>query len=823
MRATAWACALLPLIVSLSVPAVQPPARVSGVPADQPSPDCDSGLPHGRYLPRLLRVVVNGTDSRLEPVFLQRPCGALLARVADLKVLRIKDGKKPRVTINGEPYLNLNTYAGLTYTLDESRQQLAIEGEPKIFYPTVLNLAPPVQPPAPPAPSGAFLNYGLFVAGPTDGSAQRWNANAGLGIFGNPGVLLSDWLYSSSPGFQNTYRLSTTFVRDVPRRVATLRVGDVYARGGGFGGGAPLGGVQYGTNFATRPGMQITPVRMMEAATRTMASVDLYESELGDPERDSRAVFLSGLTSAPHGPVELINIPTYSNGQYELVLRDRFGREASVSQEFFFNQGLLRQQLHDYSYEAGVLRSSIIDDRYGQAYASGTHRYGVNAGFTAEAHAEAAESGYAAGLTGAWAVPYVGVTIATLAGSDSDFAGGAGAMAALGIENRYRRYAYALRQECRDRNFLLPTDTTASSIACSVFGLVSGALPWNDSLALSASYSELRNASDVLSSRLSYGTRILRTAQLQLHAGWTNSGDGGYSTGLLFSMSFDETGFGSARLPRAGLGGLFDPRRTHFNLIANNDAQGQTTAYGRVSTNAGSADNVYGAQIGAALDRRNLQALSASWAGSRASVVASLQNAEGIETYSAGGASAIAWMDGELFASRPLYSSFALVRLGADYGGARVNGLRSNDRGDVLISPLQPYYENAIRINSSDLPANTRAESLSFVVRPRFRSGLVLRPGIRQVRDALLTVELLDAEGRRVPLPPGAFASVPGSDEQFPVGEDGLLYVSELANRTPLTVHYRGQECGINIELAEKAPANTIPELGTFLCEGVAP
>lgn len=818
MRLIACLCALPFWFVSLAVMGIQTPVRVN-IPADQPLPDCDSGLPHGRYLPRLLRVVVNGTDSRLEPVFLQRPCGALLARAADLEALRIKTATLPRVSINGEPYLNLNVYDGLVYVLDESRQQLAIEGEPRIFHPTVLDLAPPVLPPAPRAPSGAFLNYGLFAAGPTDGSAQRWNANAGLGVFGSPGVLLSDWLYSRAFGIQNTFRLSTTFVRDIPRRVATLRVGDVFARPGGFGGGAMLGGVQYGTNFATRPGLQITPVRMMEAATRAAAGVDLYVSDLDDPERESRAVFLSGLTSAPHGPVELINLPTYSNGQYELVLRDRFGREASVSQEFFFNQGLLRQGLHDYSYEAGLLRTSIIDDRYDNAYLSGTHRYGVNATFTAEAHAEAAETGYAAGLTGAWAVPYLGVVVATAAGSDSDFARGPGAMAALGVENQYRRYAYALREECRDSRFVLPAETTASDVACSIFGLVSGTLPWNDSLALSASYSDRRSASDAQALRLSYSTRLLRSAQLQLYTGWSDSGTESYNAGLLFSMSFAATRLGTY----GGLGGLFDPRRTHFDLIANHESEGRSTAFGRVSSNAGGADNVYSAQIGAALDQRDLQTLSATWTGGRFSAVAALQNSEGTETYSAGGASAIAWMDGELFASRPLFSSFALVRMGEDYAGARVNGLRSNGDGDVLISPLQPYYENSIRVNSGDLPANTRAESLSFTVRPRFRSGVVLRPGIRIVRDALLTVELMDPEGGRVPLPPGAYARVPNSEEQFPVGEDGLLYVSELDSSTSLTVHYRGQECAITIQLPEKPTVNTIPELGTFLCEGVAP
>lgn len=793
--------------------ASQTPQRVNGTLPGTPA--CDSGLTHGRYLPRLLRVVVNGTDSGREQVLLQRPCGALLARAADLEGLRIKTPRKPHVTINGESYLNLNAYQGLRFTLDENQQRLSIEGEPWIFYPTVLDLQPPPQPVAPPAPLGAFLNYGLFASGANDNSARRYNANAGLGVFGSQGVLLSDWLFSQFGDAQQTYRVGTTFIRDMPERVATLRLGDVVARGGAFGGGGGLGGVQYGTNFAVRPGLIITPVQMMQAATRSTAAVNLYTSDLDDPERVSRAVFLSGLAAAPHGPVELINIPTYNNGQYELVLRDRFGREVSVTQESFFNQGLLRQGLHDYSYEAGALRRSFLNDSYGGGYLAGTHRYGFSNRFTAEAHAEAAEAAYAAGLTGAWAVPYVGVAVATFAGSQSD-AAGAGVLAALSVENRYLRYAYALREECRDENFRLPTETVPGNLACQTFASLSGTLPWNDGVALSASHTDRRSATDVLAVRVSYSARFLNRASLQLYGGWTDAGRRSFNTGLYFSLSFAGT------YTQTAPGGLFDARRTHADVTAS-DSDGQTRVFGRLRTSTGSSDNTVGVQVGAALDGRNQQTLSGTWSGNRASAVAVLSSTEGTEVYSVGAASALAWMDGAWFASRPLYSSFALVRLGEDYGRVRVNGLRSDDNGDVLVTPLQPYYENAIRINPADLPASARMETSLSSVRPRFRSGAVLRPGIRAVREALLTVELLDEQGQRVPLPPGGYATVPGSDERFPVGEDGLLYVSGLAQSSQITVRYREQECRIALSLPAKPPANTIPELGIFLCEGVTP
>ena len=810
LNCAAIALAACALFASATAGATQLPQRIE--PSDAA---CDPKL-GPRLTPRLLGVVVNDTDVGIETTFLQRPCGAVLARKQDLEAARIRTAGKPTVEVNGEQYLDLNAFDGLTYVIEPESQRIVFEGEPAIFYPTVLNFEKDQAQRSDPPPYGAFLNYGAFASGPTSGGQSNYSATAGLGVFGAPGVLTSDWLYTHAPLLKHTYRLATTFTHDDEEHITSLRVGDVVARPGAFGGGAPIGGVQYGTNFSLRPGMITSPVQMMEAATRRNANVDLQSYDPGDPDRNSRAAFFNALTTAPYGPVELINIPTYDNGEYHMILRDRFGREVSVTQEFYFNQGLLRQGLNDYSIEAGVLRQGSVGDNYHGGFVSGTLRQGETAHFTDEVHVEASGTGEAGGATGLWAFPGWGVISATVAASKTDLSSEVGSFGALGLENRYRTHAYAARVECRDPQFHLPTETAVSpnQPTCREFAGVSGRLPWHDTASLSVSNTDLPATPDIQSALASYSTQILPGSQLQLFAGVTHQATTSWNAGLSFILAF-----GAAHVPTP----FVEASRTSMTVLANTDSNHANTAFARVSTGAGASDNAFGFQAGAALDGRDQQSVSGSWTGSRAIAVASLFNAEGEKVYSVGGSSALAFMDGGVFASRPLYSSFALVRLGEENKGVRVNDFHTNSNGDLLVSPLQPYYSNPVNLNAADLPVNARVAKLQYDVRPRYRSGVVLKPSIEPARDALFAVELDTSDGRRVPLPLGAYATVPDQPEPFPVGEDGVMYVAGLDKTGLVTVHYREQQCQIRLKLPERPAANTTPDLGKVLCEGVRP
>ena len=228
-------------------------------------------------------------------------------------------------------------------------------------------------------------------------------------------------------------------------------------------------------------------------------------------------------------------------------------------------------------------------------------------------------------------------------------------------------------------------------------------------------------------------------------------------------------------------------------------------------------------RAGASLIDPEHEFLSLGWTGPRVTASAGVQSFAGVETYNFGASSALVWMDHELFRSSPLYGSFAVVRLGHDNGGVRINTTRTDEDGDAVVSPLLAYYPNIVSVNPTDLAFNARLDQLQFEAVPRYRSGLVLRPGVRRVRDAILTVLVKDESGQSVPLPLGAYATLSGSDETFPTGEDGEVYVEGLDKSTAITLHYNLQECLLNIQLPPKPKADSIPELGPFVCESIRP
>lgn len=823
-RGALLGCALAVAALSPLASATQPVVRPQpppGVEALVPCTRDDGATTH--YVQRLLRVTVNGTTFRDGFLLLQRPCGALLARAADLEQMRIRTAGLPTVEIDGEPYLNLNQYDKLRYALDIPAQALAIEGHPSIFFPTVIDFEPAPAPPPATAP-GAFLNYGAFLSAPLESGDQTLNANAGLGVFGSQGVLTSDWLASRQGERQSVLRLGTTYTRDDVARIRTLRAGDVTARAGAFGSGAAIGGVQYATNFGTRPRLQTAPVNIMDAATARSAGVNLYNNDPWDTDRGPRAAFMNNLATVPYGPVQLVNMPTYNNGEYELILRDTLGGETVVRQAYFFNQGLLRPGLEDFSVEAGLLRQDLSGNDYDGAFGAATWRRGLSNTFTVEAHGEASDLGEALGGSVSWVLPWVGVLSGTAAAARHDLApagsaGGTGAYGALSLENRYRRLAYALREDCQSPEYLLPNVRALPTVTNACRGLLSvtGTLPNHDTLGLTASASTFRGLESIRQAQLQYGTRAWPGAQLQVYAGWSSLQQGDYTAGLSLVYSFAAQARGRAR-PDS----LLDARRATASLTASTVDGGDASAYAQLANHAQWGDGNASARVGASLAGVERQSLALGWAGSRLQANAGVRNEAELKSYSVGASSALVWLDDSLFTSRPLFGSFAVVRLGADHGNVRVNSLRTDGDGDVVVSPMVAYYPNPVYVNPADLPLDARLDRSHFEAVPRFRSGLLLRPAVARVRGAIVSVQVVDEDGARVPLPIGAWATVAGQPEPFPVGEGGEVYVEGLDRAARLTVHYRLQQCELDLP-AVSAARGGIPELGPFVCESIRP
>lgn len=810
-----WALAL----GLLAVPGIPAAAELQVVPVDDAGHrghQCDPAEPELQTA--LLRAVVNDSDSGLTTAFVVRHCGAVLARAVDLERLRIKSRNLEGVTINGQRFVPLDRFNGLSYRIDAAAAKLFIEADPRLFYPTVLDLAR--DPPAGLAPSahGAFLNYGAYLLGDSEAGGS-WTGNLGLGLFGPWGSAVSDWIALDQDGGRLA-RLNSTYQLDFPEHIASLRAGDLFSRAGGWGSGRPMGGLQLQTNFATRPGMVISPVQMMEALTARNAVLSLNTRPLGDADARSSPYFYGSLSTAPHGPVQVTNLPTYTNGEYELRVRDALGREQVVRQPYFFSQGLLRQGLHDYSYEAGWIREAFLSDDYGEEILAGTHRYGLNHWTTVEAHLEATESRQALGATQLFAVPWAGVLGLTVAGTRTEREQ-IGTHAALSLENRYPGYAYAIRHEQFSADFLLPGDARPLNELESRT-VVSGAtaLVGQDSLSLSYAESRTRSNGPFRSVRANYSYRLPRGIQLALFGSQTLIGDRDWNAGL--SLTFPLSAL-SGQQAGPVRNHWLDPRRTRLNAVATASSTQRSVSQVRAHSSGRIGDGHLGMALATTVQPEPANTLSGSWTNPYLGVLAGVTERPDRQVYTAGVSSALVLIGGRVKPIRSIYNSFALVRLGEENANVRVNGVRTDSQGDALISPLQAYYDNPIHINGADLPSNVRPNALNYRINPRFRSGVVLRAELPLIRDALLTIRVEDQNGALQPLPSGALVYLDGSEESFPVGADGRVYLFGLDDVNTVFVQWKGRRCDIAVLLESRFERNQIPEIGPLLCAGVRP
>lgn len=772
------------------------------------------GCAQQAMIPRLLRAVVNASDSQLDFIFYQRPCGTLLASTDTLKSLRIRIEGRPTVGIDGEDWVNLNAYPKLTYTLDLADQQIRIDGEPEVFYPTRVDLQPEEPDVAPAANPGIALNYGGSVAGSPDTGQTNYSAFLNAAAFASPGVIVSNWIWGHSNGQTNVLRLQTTAIRDMPERISALRLGDVRTPSGGFGGSLPVAGVQYATNFATRPYLLITPTALLTAATRRDAGLQIRVDPFGDGT--ARAVPVAG-SQVPYGPVEVVNLPVFQNGRYRLLLRDGRGNVVESSQNNFFARGLLRQGLSEFDFALGARRESIANNRYTTPAAGLDHRYGLTRWLTVEGHVEADRERQMAGFGGRFRVPWLGVAAATIAASRRDGAG-SGKFASLSVENRYSAFSYAALAQCNGRNF-----TTISGVrddtACNAFASLGAPLPWGDRISAVLGQRIPRDAATKRNYGLNYVTHVPRLS-LTVSTGvswietagastWTARANLNMPLGAPFRLAGDRPKRRlrfrptTTQVAMDGTQGEFTDPRVRLRAVTRGNFAGRTLGLGASTTLAGPSVNT----------------LSAGWSGRKVNAAVNAAEVDGSEFLSASASSGLVYIDQSMFATRPVLNSFALVDLGKGNGGVFVNGAKANRNGKALVTPLIPYVPNELRIDVSDLPLSAAQRVQTVTVTPRFRSGVVLRPTLPRFQDAIVSIQMLAEDGGRKPLPYTAFVQVPKPGQASPVGSGGDVYITGKQGPVRLDVFVQGRRCSIDIELPDAPEDDNILSLGPYLCE----
>lgn len=751
-----------------------------------------------------LAVAVNGQVTGTTTLVRYDHAGHVWVGETDLRNWRLPCPAEADTSVAGTKLYSLTALPGLRLQVDETRGTLAVEAPAALFDSVSLAAKSLAFRVPDTSPLGGFFNYDAVVT--RDSLSTSANALLEAGVFGRLGTVTTrfverQWQQSESTTLtrqgaglaaqqSGTVRLESTWTWDRPESATSLRVGDsITGASRWWGGAVRFGGLQWGTNFSTQPGLVTMPLPSVAGESALPSTLELYVDGALRMRQD-----------LPEGPFTLRDVPvTNGDGQIRVVVRDLLGREQVISQSYYASARMLRPGLHDYSFELGAVREDfgLSSNDYGRPLFVGTERYGFTNRLTGEIHAELLQDQQTTGIAGSYLIEDFGVVSAALVASRSD--AGMGQLAALGFERTATRISFGANAEVSSDGFRrlgMVTGPLRQRMRAQVFTTMS--LGRMGSLSLMATHQEY--ASDarrrLLTARHTTDLRGIGTLNFSATRIQGDQSDSllslsfTRSIGVISSNSgLTSDGYGTSAYTQlqksmpAGTG--FGYRmRAYSGIVQGLDAG--ASYQNDVGT--------YGLDVGQAQDDSRLRASAT------------------------GG---IALMGAGLFPSRRIDNSFAIARVGdhADVRVYRDNQLvgRTNANGYVILPGLRAYEDNKIRIEQADLPLDVKVGNLLQQAVPRYRSGLLLTFPIERTRGAVLTVLLEDGQ----PLPAGAEVIIVGETALYPTGLRGEVYIDHLADQTRLRASWGAQAC--EFDVAYTPSEDPLPKLGPFECRRANP
>ncbi|WP_230426126.1 fimbria/pilus outer membrane usher protein [Ralstonia syzygii] len=711
--------------------------------------------------------------------------GGLYASAEDLKRWRLRQPEVTPLAHNNELFYPLKAIATLSYQLDETRMTVAVTAPAQAFLPNAIDEANKPATLAANPGLGGFLNYDLLAEYAT--GRTRSSGLFEAGVFNGFGVGVASFVATSGDTDHRLTRLETTWTKDLPDHLTSVRLGDAISRAGAWGRSVRFGGIQYGTNFAVQPGFVALPLQSIGGQAALPSTVDVYVNNV-----------LSSRKEVAPGPFSITNVPVVTGqGDVRVVVRDLLGREQVISVPFYASASLLAKGLHDFSYEAGAERKNFGTDSndYGRAFAAATHRLGFTDWLTGEVRAETELERQTIGLGMVMLAPTVGVF--SLAAAASRGQQGNGGLVSFGFERQASPVSLGVHTQLASPRFTqlglepgIPAPRLLSSVN------VGMALSGNGSLGLAYVYLDNRDGHPTQLASASYGTELGRFGFISLAISKTLHQPGGLIVGLNWTLPLGERTTTSANMTQQQ--GRTDVQAQVQQGLPPGDGFG----YSVRASQLGTWDVALNAQ-----NRVGTYLLEA--AGNRGQAAARM-----------GVSGGIAVLDGP-HPSRRITDSFAVVKV-PDFPNVRIyadNQLvaQTDAGGEALIPRLRAYEKNAISLEQLDLPFDAKVGALSLDAVPYFRSGMVLEFPVAHAHDALLTLRLENGGD----LPAGAIVQIDGQRESFPVGNDGVVYLTGLSAQNRLHASWRGQSCDISVPFVPGT--EPLPDLGSFVCKGVQP
>jgi len=600
--------------------------------------------------------------------------GRYLVSPADLKDLGIDLSKLD--TVNGKVDL---TSIGVV-TADDANAILHIKTRADLLPVTQIDFANTQMFMKPSAPTGTFLNYDVR----TNASLNNSKENSATALL--DGNTYADEMRftaqvlarsNSTPQTPAVERLSLSATMDDAQAATSFLFGDGYTSGGAGVAPVRFTGMQFRKDFSLTPGFITSPTISMSGVAAAASTVDVL---IGNQLMRSQEV--------PAGPFSVTNLQPTVGSTAQIVVTDVFGQQQVISSRIGGNPSLLKSGVDDFALQAGAIRPTLSTNE--SIFTSFYYRRGLNETLTYEVNGEISAEG-----TTLPAVHHIGASaaMATKLGNFSAGArAGSGSTGNVGYQNAWRKNGW---------NALLNASLTKTSTDYLQLGggLVSPltesiqAIVQRDRVSVNALMSQsngitIQNVGLVISP--SNPSSITWSASAMHLSGPSNS-----STSLTLNASIPLDSRNINRTHQASAGATMSGGQatTSFDY-ANRSNDGQGGAY-----RAHVEDSASATRLDGYFDHRAFEADTGI-------AVSTVAQQTALRAYARG---ALVKAGDALGFTRWIEGGYAVVDAGTPGATVQLNGTpaaTTNRDGVAVVSNLQPFSKNAIRLAPESIPDN---------------------------------------------------------------------------------------------------------------------
>jgi len=706
--------------------------------------------------------------------------GDYLVKSEDLKSLGFSSATGVTSTLEGESYLSLRSMAGIEFSFNEDTLSLSITAKPSLLGKEVVDFLPDqTQKVYYPNDSSVFFNYGAdFLAG--DGfSFTSFNLTNQLGVRTGNLLFLSDSVFTKDQTRDRYTRLQSSLTYDDRKELRRFVAGDFFASSGELGSGVNLGGVSFSKVYRIDPYFINYPTVDITGQVALPSEAKIYLN----------GMLMKTETFSP-GEFELRNITPYgAAGVLDVVLRDSLGREQVLRYPYYFSDSLLlKKGLHEYSYNLGFTREQFgtESNRYSKLVFSAFHRFGITDSVTVGFRAEAKNSLYNFGPLLTFVAGNAGIFNLSLAGSagSSSRNGGAG-MASYTYQGLNSGIRLSLAGYTRDY------DVVSSGSTGDKVKLFAGiGANYTDRLlgTLSCDFTTMKKylGQDRDAATISYTRNI--TSNSSITATYRRVREDGNSNEFLVFLNYTPR---SNLFVSAGFESTRDGRNAAVS-IQKNPPIGEGIGYqATLKRSEAGGRTTYTANPYLQYNGR--------YGILRGEYIS--QTSEGATTgnYHVSLSGALVYVGTTFGATRPVYDSFGLVKIGAMEGvkvflnSQEVGATDSSGR--LFVPNLGSYYQNQVTISDKDIPMDYYLSNVSKLVSPPLRSGSCI-PFVAKKLQPISGRLALRVRGELRPVEfQEIVLSVDGRDFSFPTGGGGEFDI-DLSQSKGFMKYVESQESG---------------------------